>query len=85
MSPAKAKASGRATLAQMREIPVADTIFGKSTIRDDGRVIHPMYLFDAKSPAQSKETWDLVQLKNTIPAARAFRPIDEGRCPMIHA
>jgi branched-chain amino acid transport system substrate-binding protein len=85
MGPEKAKASGRATLAQMREIPVEDGIFGKSTIRDDGRVIHNMYLFDAKSPAQSKETWDLVQLKDTIPAERAFRPINEGRCPMIHA
>ena len=59
-----AKASGRAALAQMRQIPVEDAIFGKSTIRDDGRVIHNMYLFDAKSPAQSKETWDLVQLKD---------------------
>jgi branched-chain amino acid transport system substrate-binding protein len=44
-----------------------------------------MYLFEAKSPAQSKEPWDLVQLKDTIPAERAFRPINEGGCPMIHA
>ncbi|MFL5253654.1 MAG: ABC transporter substrate-binding protein [Rhodopila sp.] len=85
MGPERTKASGRAALAQMREIPVEDVIFGKSTIRDDGRVIHNMYLFDAKSPAQSKETWDLVQLKDTIPAERAFRPVNEGRCPMIHA
>jgi len=84
MGPVKAKVSGRATLAQMRQIPVEDAIFGKSTIRDDGRVIHNMYLFEAKSPSQSKETWDLVQLKDTIPADRAFRPIAQGGCPMIH-
>ena len=84
MGPVKAKVSGRATLAQMRQIPVEDAIFGKSTIRDDGRVIHNMYLFEAKSPNQSKETWDLVQLKDTIPADRAFRPIAQGGCPMIH-
>ncbi|HBK06797.1 MAG TPA: ABC transporter permease [Acetobacteraceae bacterium] len=84
MGPAEAKVSGRATLAQMRKIPVEDVIFGKSTIRDDGRVTHAMYLFEAKSPAQSKETWDLVQLKGTIPGDRAFRPIAEGQCSMIH-
>ncbi len=85
MGPAQAKVSGRATLAQMRKIPVEDVIYGKSIIREDGRVIHAMYLFEAKSPAQSKETWDLVQLKDTIPMERAFRPINEGGCPMIHA
>lgn len=85
MGPEKAKASGRAVIAQMRAIPVEDVIFGKSTIREDGRVIHNMYLFEAMSPDQSKETWDLVQLKDTIPAERAFRPIPEGHCPMIRS
>jgi branched-chain amino acid transport system substrate-binding protein len=85
MGPAKAKASGRDALAQMRQIPVEDVIFGKSVIREDGRVIHNMYLFEAKSPAQSKETWDLVQLKATIPIDQAFRPMNQGNCPMIHA
>jgi branched-chain amino acid transport system substrate-binding protein len=69
----------------MRAIPVEDAIFGKSTIRADGRVIHNMYLFETKAPAESHETWDLLRLKNTIPAERAFRPIADGGCPMIHA
>ena len=85
MGPAQAKVSGRATLAEMRKIPVEDVIYGKSIIREDGRVIHAMYLFEAKSPARSTETWDLVELKGTTPIDRAFRPIDEGGCPMIHA
>lgn len=85
MGPEKAKASGRAVIAQMKAIPVEDVIFGRSAIRDDGRVIHDMYLFEVKSPAESKEPWDLLKLKSTIPADRAFRPISEGHCPLIHA
>ncbi|OYV33723.1 MAG: ABC transporter permease [Rhodospirillales bacterium 20-64-7] len=85
MGPEKAKASGRAVIAQMRAIPVEDVIFGTSTIRPDGRVIHNMYLFEVKQPSESKETWDLLRLKDTIPADRAFRPMAEDGCPMIHA
>lgn len=85
MGPERAKASGRATIAEMRSIPVQDVIFGKSTIRIDGRVIHPIYLFEVKSPAESKETWDILRLVDTVPADRAFRPLNEGGCPMVHA
>jgi branched-chain amino acid transport system substrate-binding protein len=85
MGVAKAKASGRAALAEMKEIPVQDQIFGKSTIRADGRVIHPMYLFEAKKPSESKEKWDLLKLLRTIPADQAFRPLDEGHCPMVRS
>ncbi len=81
----KAKASGRAVIAEMKEIPVQDQIFGKSTIRADGRVIHPMYLFEAKKPAESKGQWDLLKLLRTIPADQAFRPLNEGNCPMVRS
>ncbi len=81
----RAKASGRAAIAQMRTIPVEDPIFGKSVIRPDGRVIHPIYLLEAKAPSESKETWDLVKLVRTVPIDQAFRPMSEGGCPMIKA
>jgi branched-chain amino acid transport system substrate-binding protein len=85
MGVARAKASGRDVIAAMRANPPDDVIFGKSLIREDGRVIHPIYLFEAKTPADSKNPWDLLTLKATIPIDQAFRPINEGGCPMIHA
>ncbi len=81
----KAKASGRAVIARMRSIPVEDPIFGKSVIRPDGRVIHALYLFEVKSPAQSKGPWDYYNLRRTIPMDQAFRPLADGHCPMIKA
>ncbi len=81
----KSQASGRATIAQMKAIPIVDPIFRNGAIRDDGRVIHDIHMFEAKSPAASKEPWDLVDLKLTIPAPQAFRPLAEGNCPMIRA
>ncbi|MFO1028862.1 MAG: ABC transporter substrate-binding protein [Acetobacteraceae bacterium] len=85
MGPEKAKASGRAAIAQMKAIPVQDDIFGRSEIRDDGRVIHNVYLFEAKKPSESKETWDCLNVKATIPIDQAYRPISEGKCPMVKA
>jgi branched-chain amino acid transport system substrate-binding protein len=83
MGPEKAKSSGRAAIAQMKAIPIQDQIFGKSEIREDGRVIHALYLLEAKAPSESKEAWDVVNVKSTIPIGEAFRPINEGKCPMI--
>ena len=79
----RAKASGRDVIAKMRATPPEDVIFGKSSIRADGRVIHPIHLFEAKTPAESKEPWDLFKLKATIPAEQAFRPMKDGLCPMV--
>jgi len=81
----KAKASGRAVMAQMRKMPTDDALFGKGQIRIDGRVTHDMHLFEVKSPAQSKEPWDYYNLKRTIPASEAFRPLDKGGCPLVHS
>ena len=74
---------GAAVVAKMKEIPTDDSLFGKGTIRPDGRKIHPMYLFEAKAPSESKGEWDLYKVLETIPAEQAFRPMSEGGCPMI--
>jgi branched-chain amino acid transport system substrate-binding protein len=60
-----------------------DKLFGDVTIRQDGRVIHPMYLFEVKKPEESKYPYDYYRLVSTIPADQAFRPIEDGGCPMI--
>jgi branched-chain amino acid transport system substrate-binding protein len=79
----KSDADGRAVVAKMKEIPTDDPIFGKGTIREDGRKIHPMYLVEVKSPDQSKAAWDYYKLVATIPAAEAFRPLEQGDCPLV--
>jgi len=79
----KAKASGRAAVAQMQAMPTEDALFGKGKVRKDGRVIHNMYLFEVKSPAESKEPWDYYKLLRTVPADEAFRPMNQGGCPLV--
>ena len=74
---------GTKVIAKMKETPTDDPLFGKGTIRVDGRKIHDMYLFEVKKPAESKGPWDLYKLRATIPAAQAFRPIDQGECPLV--
>lgn len=68
---------------QMKKFKGKDKLFGDVTIRADGRVIHPVYLFEIKKPAESKYPYDYYKLLTTIPAEQAFRPIAEGGCPMI--
>jgi branched-chain amino acid transport system substrate-binding protein len=70
-------------IAQMKEMPAEDPLFGKSTVRADGRVIHDSYLFEVKKPEESKGPWDYYRLISTTPAERAFRPMSEGRCPLV--
>lgn len=84
IGPDKAMASGRAAIAQMKATPTDDPLFGKGRVREDGRVIHAMYLFEVKSPAASKGPWDYYTLKRTIPAEQAFRPMDQGGCALVH-
>ncbi len=70
-------------MAQMKATKWDDPVFGKSWIRPDGRKMHDMYLFEVKAPAESKGPWDYYKLLATIPADQAFRPLDQGGCPMI--
>jgi branched-chain amino acid transport system substrate-binding protein len=75
---------GKAVVAKMKELPTEDTLFGKGTIRADGRKIHDMFLFEVKKPAESKGDWDYYKLRATIPAMEAFRPLDQGGCPLVN-
>ncbi len=68
---------------KMKEMSTDDPLFGKGQVRADGRKIHNMYLFEVKKPAESKGAWDYYKLRATIPAAEAFRPIDQGNCPLV--
>lgn len=79
----KAKASGRAAVAAMKATPTDDDAFGKGSIRIDGRKIHPAYLFQVKKPEESKSRGDIYKLVATIPAEEAFRPLDQGQCPLV--
>jgi branched-chain amino acid transport system substrate-binding protein len=79
----KSDADGKAVVAKMKEMPTDDKLFGKGTIRVDGRKIHDMYLFEVKKPEESKAPWDYYKLRATIPAAEAFRPLAEGGCPLV--
>jgi branched-chain amino acid transport system substrate-binding protein len=76
-------ADGKAIVDKMKELPTDDPLFGKGTIRADGRKIHDMYLFEVKKPEESKAPWDYYKLRATIPAAEAFRPLDKGGCPLV--
>jgi branched-chain amino acid transport system substrate-binding protein len=78
----KSDADGKAVVAKMKEMATDDKLFGQGTIRKDGRKIHDMYLFEVKKPAESKQKWDYYKLRATIPASEAFRPLEEGNCPL---
>ena len=79
----KSDADGKAVVAKMKEMPTEDKLFGKGSIRADGRKIHDMYLFEVKKPSESKYPGDYYKTRATIPAAEAFRPISEGKCPLV--
>lgn len=72
-----------AVMAKMKEMPIDDALFGKGSIRPDGRAIHPMYLFEVKKPEESKGEWDLYKTVATIPTEEAFRPMADGGCPLV--
>jgi branched-chain amino acid transport system substrate-binding protein len=74
---------GAKVIAKMKELPVEDPAFGKGYIRQDGRNIHPAYVFQVKSPAESKYPWDYYKLIATIPGEEAFRPLSESQCPLV--
>jgi len=79
----KGDSDGRAVVAKMKELPTDDPLFGKGSIRIDGRKLHDAYLFEVKKPEESKYPGDDYKLRATIPAAEAFRPLKEGGCPLV--
>jgi len=74
---------GAEVVAKMKEVPSDDPLFGKGTIRADGRKIHPAYVFEVKQPGESKGDWDYYKLVSTIPADEAFLPLVDSKCPML--
>ena len=79
----KSDADGAKIVAKMKEMPTDDPLFGKGSIRVDGRKIHPAYLVKVKSPAESKAPWDYYKIVSTIPADEAFRPLKDGGCSLV--
>ena len=74
---------GTKVIEQMKKMPTDDPLFGKGSIRADGRKLHPAYLVEAKKPAESKGPWDLHKVRATIPADQAFRPLADGGCSLV--
>src|SRR3954462_12774022 len=74
---------GAKVVAKMKEMPTDDPLFGKGTIRADGRKIHPAYLFEVKKPEESKGPWDYYKLVGTTAGEQAFRPLAESACALV--
>ena len=70
-------------MAQMKKTPVNDFFAKNGKIRDDGRMVHDMYLAQVKKPADSKYPWDYYTIKATIPGDEAFQSLKDSRCPLI--
>jgi branched-chain amino acid transport system substrate-binding protein len=82
---AAAKGDGRAVVERMKRMPTDDDCFGHGRIREDGRHLHDVHLFEVKKPSESKSEWDVMKFVATTPAEQAFRPLSEGGCPLIKA
>ncbi len=85
MAETKSAKDGVKLVDAMKAIPTNDALFGKGVIRVDGRTLHPIYLYQAKTPQESKYDWDYFQLVTTIKPEDAFRPLDKGGCPFVKA
>ncbi len=79
---AEAKKSGAAVVARMKQMPIEDDLYQGASIRPDGRVVSPAYLFEVKTPAESKSDWDVYKLLATIPVDQAWRPLADGACAL---
>jgi branched-chain amino acid transport system substrate-binding protein len=74
---------GDQVVAEMRKSPIDDPLFGRVVVRVDGRAMHAMYVFKVKGPQESKSRYDVYNLVETIPSEVAFRPIEQGGCPLL--
>lgn len=82
---ARAKASGREVVATMKRLPTDDDAYGRGSVREDGRKIHPSHLYQVKAPSESRGPGDVYRLAVTLPAEEAFRPLAEGGCPLVRS
>src|SRR5690606_2133396 len=76
---------GTTVIARMKEMPTDDPLFGKGSVRPDGRKIHPAYLFEVKKPSESKYDFDYLKVVATIPAEQTAQPLAESQCPLVRA
>ena len=72
-----------AVMAKMRELPVNDFMTKNGKIREDGRLVREMYVFEVKKPSESQYPWDYYKLKATIPADQAYLPLSRSSCPLV--
>jgi branched-chain amino acid transport system substrate-binding protein len=79
----KSDEPGIKVVEEMKKLPTDDPLFGKGTIRADGRKIHNAYLFEVKKPSESKGPYDYYKLRATIPADEAFRPLKDDGCLLV--
>ena len=70
-------------MKMMKATPINDFFAHDGRIREDGRMVHDMYLFEVKKPSESKEAWDDYKLVATIPAEEAFQPLSQSACPLV--
>ena len=75
----------KAVMAKMRAMPVNDVYTKNGKLRIDGRMVHDMYLMQVKKPSESKGEWDVYNVLATVPGNEAFRPLDQGGCPLVKA
>jgi branched-chain amino acid transport system substrate-binding protein len=73
----------QAVMAKMRELPVNDFFAKNGHIREDGRMVHDMYVYEVKKPSESKGEWDYYKLREIIPGEQAFRPLKDSVCPLV--
>ncbi len=85
MAQTKSAADGVKLIDAMKAMPTEDDLFGKGSIRADGRKLHPMYLMATKTAAESKGEWDYFKQVAVIKTEDAWRPLDKGGCPFIKA
>ena len=82
---AQARASGRAVVERMKQMPVDDDVLTHARVREDGRVVSDAYLFEVKRPADSRSEWDLYTVAAKLGPDEAWRPMAEGGCPLVKA
>jgi branched-chain amino acid transport system substrate-binding protein len=73
----------QAVMAKMRELPINDFFAKNGRIREDGRMVHDMYVYEVKKPSESKGEWDYYKLREVIPGEQAFRPLKDSVCPLV--
>lgn len=80
---AAATDEAQAVMSKMREMPINDFFAKNGRIREDGRMVHDMYVYEVKKPSESKGDWDFYKLREVIPGDEAFRPLKDSACPLV--